>query len=515
MTTFDPASPNSIRRIVIVGGGTAGWMCASALSRMIAHAGVSVTLVESDDIGTVGVGEATIPDIKIFNAMLGLDEDDFLRQTNGTFKLGIEFVDWRKPGSRYMHPFAVFGVDFQAVKFHQFWLKALASGADVGELGHYNLCAVAAALGRFTRPPEGPKSVLSSLRYAYHFDAGLYAAYLRRYSETRGVERVEGKIVAIDLDPRNGFVAAVRLQDGRSVDGELFLDCSGFRSLVLGEALKIGFESWDHWLPCNRAVAVPTQGVAPIVPYTRATADRVGWRWRIPLQHRLGNGYVYCAEAISDDDAVRQLLSQVEGAPLAEPRVLKFTAGKRQRLWHKNCIAIGLAGGFLEPLESTSIHLIQTGIQKLLALFPDKRFSSTEADEYNRTTAIEYEYIRDFIILHYKATERDDTEFWRRCRTMDIPPTLARRMALFREKGRIVRLEEDLFRTDNWLAVLIGQGVTPVGYDPLVDAVRPDYARQLLPHLRSLILRTAESMPTHDEALARIRRSATPTAQQH
>jgi tryptophan halogenase len=503
-TGSNRANSGPIRSVVIVGGGTSGWMCAAALSRLIEHAGVSVTLIESEEIGTVGVGEATIPSLLQFNAMLGLDENDFLRNTQGTFKLGIEFVDWSRVGSRYIHPFGTFGLDLQAMKFHQFWLKLAQLGeADAGDLGDYNLCAVAARLARFARPGGDRSSVLSSLRYAFHFDAGLYARYLRKYSEGRGVVRIEGKIVEVKRRSEDGFIDAVLLADGRAVAGELFIDCSGFRGLLIEQTLQAGFENWSHWLPCNRAVAVPCESSGTLLPYTRSTADKAGWRWRIPLQHRIGNGYVYCSDFISDEDAQAQLLSQLDGKPLAAPRVLKFVAGRRRKFWEKNCVAIGLAGGFIEPLESTSIHLGQTGIVKLLALFPDRGFSQTEIDAYNQATALEYERVRDFIILHYKATERDDAPFWRRCRDMDVPVSLQQKMELFRSKGRVLRWQEDLFTEDSWIAVMLGQGVTPAGYDPLVDSLPVDKLRKFVRHIKDVVARTAQAMPAHDRFIER------------
>jgi tryptophan halogenase len=497
MSTLDAAG-GPISKVVIVGGGTSGWMCAAALARMIEHAGVSVTLIESDEIGTVGVGEATIPSIRTFNGLLGLDENDFIRNTQGTFKLGIEFVDWRRQGSRYIHPFGTYGVDLQAIKFHQFWLKLRQLGdAGLGELAHYNLCTVAAMQNRFMRPKGGPESVLAALRYAFHFDAGLYAKYLRRYSEARGVVRIEGRIVNVNLRPDDGFISGVTLQDGRLVEGELFLDCSGFRGLLIAQTLNVGFEDWSHWLPCNRAVAVPCESVAPLQPYTRSTADAAGWRWRIPLQHRIGNGYVYCDEFISDEAARTRLLSQLDGTARAEPRVLSFTAGHRRKFWDKNCIAIGLAGGFIEPLESTSIHLVQSGIAKLLALFPDRAFTSAEIKAYNRDITEQYRRVRDFIVLHYKATERDDTPFWRRCRNMQIPDSLQEKIDVFRSKGRALPSAEDLFTEHSWIAVLLGQGATPKGYDPLVDSLPLANLRNFVRHAKDVTAKTAAAMPMH------------------
>jgi tryptophan halogenase len=500
----DRAGP--IKRVVIVGGGTSGWMCAAALARMIEHAGVSVMLIESDEIGTVGVGEATIPTLLQFNAMLGIDEDDFVRRTEGTFKLGIEFVDWTRPGDRYLHPFGVHGRDVHAVKFHQLWLRLRAAGEDPARLGpiaDYNLANVAARQGRFSRPAESPGTVLSSLRYAFHFDAGLYARYLRAYAENLGVVRVQGKVEDVRLRPADGFIASVTLDDGRSIEGDLFVDCSGFRALLIGEALGVGFEDWTHWLPCDRAWAVPCENTRPPLPYTRSTADGAGWRWRIPLQHRVGNGYVFCSEFISEDAARARLSATIDGAALADPKLLKFRTGRRTRLWEKNCVAVGLAGGFLEPLESTSIHLGQIAISELLALFPDRSFAQAEIDEFNTTVIREYENARDFIILHYKATERDDTGFWNRCRAMSVPDGLRAKLELFRSNGRIFNRGQDLFTEDSWIAVCLGQGIVPSGYDPLANALPLDETRRFVAHVRDVIGRTAEAMPLHQDFIGR------------
>ncbi len=504
-TPGSQSSKGPIRKIVIVGGGTSGWMSAAALARMIGHAGVSVTLIESDEIGTVGVGEATIPSIRTFNTMLGLDENDFVSNTQGTFKLGIEFVDWYRQGGRYIHPFGTYGLDLQGIRFHQFWLKLKRLGeASLGDISKFNLCTTAAGLNRFTRPRGGPDSVLASLGYAFHFDAGLYARYLRKYSE------LQGKIVDVRLRTDDGFITSVVLQDGRMVDGELFLDCSGFRSLLIGETYKIDFQDWSHWLPCNRAVAVPCDRTAPLLPYTRSTADAAGWRWRIPLQHRTGNGYVYCNEFIEDEDARARLLGQLDGEPQAETRVLKFTAGCRRKFWEKNCIAIGLAGGFLEPLESTSIHLVQTGISKLMVLFPDRGFSATEIDAYNRYALQEYERVRDFIILHYKATQRDDTPFWRRCRDMPIPESLQQKIDLFSGKGRALPTPDDLFTEHSWIAVMLGQGIEPDGYDPLVDSLPIENLRRFVQHAKDVVSMTAQAMPLHQAFIDQNCRAPTP-----
>ncbi|HEX8263187.1 MAG TPA: tryptophan halogenase family protein [Allosphingosinicella sp.] len=494
-------SGRPIRDIVIVGGGTAGWMAAAAMARLRA-AGAAITLVESDEIGTIGVGEATIPPIRTFNAMLGLDEDDFVAKTQGTFKLGIEFVDWARPGHRYMHPFGQFGADIEAVKFHQFWLKCQARGRAAG-LEDYNLCAVAAKLGRFQRPVADPRSILSTLNYAFHFDAGLYAAYLRAYAEARGVVRREGKVVDVELRGEDGFVAAVKLAGGLRLEGDLFIDCSGFRGLLIEQALETGYEEWTRWLPCDRAVAIPSTAATEPPPYTRSTALAAGWQWRIPLQHRTGNGYVYSSAHLSDDEAAATAIANAAGAALGEPRFLRFAAGRRRKLWNRNVVALGLAGGFLEPLESTSIHLVQAGISKLLALFPDRDFDPILAAEYNRLSDLQLEQIRDFIILHYKATERDDSDFWRGCRAMAVPESLSRKIELFRENGRIFRHEDELFSEASWLAVLLGQGVRPRRYDPLADTVDSAGIEATLARMAPFVRKAAEAMPPHSAYIKR------------
>jgi tryptophan halogenase len=489
-----------IKKIVIVGGGTSGWMCAAALARLIAHAGVSITLIESDEIGTVGVGEATIPMLKQFNRMLGIDEDDFMRNTQATFKLGIEFVDWKNIGSSYIHPFGKFGMDAQAIKFHQLWLRLSRhpeTAALVGDISEYSVATQAALMERFTRPSGPANSLLSSYNYAFHMDAGLYAKYLRNYSEALGVVRIEGKISTVTQREPDDFIESVTLENGQVVNGELFIDCSGFRGLLIEQTLKTGYEHWGHWLPCNSAVAIPSENTKPPVPYTRASADKAGWRWRIPLQHRVGNGYVYCSDFISNADAESRLLESLDGAPLTQPRLIKFETGRRKKSWNKNCIALGLAGGFIEPLESTSIHLVQSGISTLLALFPDRGFSQVEIDEYNRITNAEYELIRDFIILHYKATERDDSPFWLRCRDMDIPESLHAKMELFHSHGRVMNWPEDLFKDDNWIAVLLGQGVIPHAYDPLADSLAFAKTRDYVLHIKDAVAKAAATMPTH------------------
>ncbi|KZB94924.1 tryptophan halogenase [Sphingomonas melonis TY] len=486
-------SGEPIGRVVIVGGGTAGWMAAAAAARFLDDGRRTITLIESEAIGTVGVGEATIPPIRGFNARLGLDEATFLRATGGTPKLGIEFVGWTDGADRYFHPFGTHGRDIEGLNFHQLWLK-LRHREGIGGIDDYAMSAVAARAGRFVPPSPDPRSPLSGLEYAYHFDAGLYAALLRRHAEAQGAIRVEGRIVGAERDLR-GHVAAVRLEGDRRIEGDLFIDCSGFRSLLLGDTMGVAFEDWSHWLPCDRAIAVPTERTSPLRPFTRATAHGAGWQWRIPLQHRTGNGHVYASAFTGDYEAERVLIANLDATPTADPRGLSFTAGRRRQLWAGNVVALGLAGGFLEPLESTSIHLIQAGISKLFGLFPDMRFTDVERDEYNRLMADQYAAIRDFIILHYAATRRDDTPFWRYVRTMALPDTLARKIALFREKGRIFRYDDELFGIPSWVAVMLGQGIVPDGYDPVVDALDEDRTADALRRMRASNLAMAQQMP--------------------
>lgn len=493
-------SEGPVGSVLVVGGGTAGWMAAAALSRL-GPSGIKVALVESDEIGTIGVGEATIPPIRNFNEMLGIEEDEFVRQTMGTFKLGIEFVDWTRPGHRYMHPFGVFGADIEGISFHQFWLKHCGRD-DMPEIEAFNLCAVAARLGRFQRPVPDARSILSTINYAFHFDAGLYAAYLRAHAEARDVIRHEGKVAGVRLRGEDGFVEAVELDDGRRLEADLFIDCSGFRGLLIEQALGTGYDDWSRWLPCDRAVAIPGETDSDPRPYTRSTALPAGWHWQIPLQHRNGTGYVYSSAHISDDQAAGAAIGKLETPRLGDPRFIRFTAGRRRKFWNRNVVALGLASGFLEPLESTSIHLIQAGISKLLAMLPDRSFNPILEAEYNRLSHLQLEQIRDFIILHYKANERTEDEFWRATAAMEIPDSLAAKIELFRESGRIFRHEDELFSQASWLAVLLGQAVTPRRWDPLADTV-PDAAVQpLLARMAKFIRTAAEAMPAHRDYIA-------------
>ena len=492
----------AIRRIVIVGGGTAGWMAAAAFSKRLDRREVEIALVESDEIGTVGVGEATIPHLAVFNEMAGIPEDEFLAAAQGTFKLGIEFVDWGAPGERYFHPFGPHGHDLRGVHFHQLYLRE-AQRRPLPDIREWSMSGVAAELGRFARPGPDARLPLSQLAHAFHFDASLYARYLRGRSEAEGVTRIEGKIVAVDLEGETGQVASVTMADGRNVSGDLFIDCSGFRGLLIEEQLGSGYEDWSRWLPCDRAVAAPCALPGPPDPFTRSTARESGWQWRIPLQHRMGNGIVYSSAHLERDAAAQLLLENLEGEALGEPRHLSFTAGRRKLAWNENVVSLGLASGFIEPLESTSIHLIQVGITKLLALFPDRRFSPVERDEYNRQIKDITEDIRDFIILHYKATRRSDSDFWNYCRTMDVPDKLASKIDLWRSKGRIFREGAELFGTPSWVAVLLGQGIVPEEVEPTAAAVDSELVTDALEKMRLSYRQLAEHMPTHAEFIAR------------
>jgi tryptophan halogenase len=494
-------SEHAIRKIVIVGGGTAGWMAAAALSLRLDNQ-VEIELIESDEIGTIGVGEATIPHLVTFNQMLGINEDEFLAACQGTFKLGIEFVDWGDKGERYFHPFGSHGQDLRGVHFHQLYLREALRRA-LPDIREWSMSGAAAELGRFARPGPDARLPLSQLAYAFHFDASLYARFLRRRAEANGVTRTEGKIVDVTLDGDSGHVRSVTLGDGRIIEGELFIDCSGFRGLLIEEQLGSGYEDWSCWLPCDRAVAAPSKLAGPPDPFTRSTARQSGWQWRIPLQHRMGNGLVYSSAHLAKAEAETQLLANLEAEPLGDPRHLSFTAGRRRLAWNANVVSLGLASGFIEPLESTSIHLVQMGIARLLALFPDRRFNPVERDEYNRQVADITEDIRDFIILHYKVTRRADSEFWNYCRTMDVPDSLAEKIELWRAKGRVFREGRDLFGTPSWAAVLLGQGMVPEEVEPAAEAMDPALVTEALDKMRASYRQMAEHMPTHAEFIAR------------
>ena len=492
-------NPYLLDQVVIVGGGTAGWMTAAALGKLLEGSPTRVVLVESETIGTVGVGEATIPPIIAYNTMLGIDEDEFVRETNATFKLGIEFVDWFKKGHRYIHPFGDFGRDFDAIPFYQYWLHRNLAG-EKDDLFSYSLMVEACRREKFMRPlTDRPQSAFAGINYAFQFDASLYAAFLRRFAESRGVERIEGLVEDVAQDPESGHIQSVKLDSGQQVAGDFFVDCSGFRGLLIEQTLQTGYEDWRKWLPCDRAIAVPCGREAFPIPYTRATAKESGWQWRIPLQHRTGNGYVYCSDFLGDDDAEESLLADLDGDPLAEPTRLRFVTGHRKQFWNRNVLALGLAAGFMEPLESTSIHLIQTGIARLLTHFPDKRFNQPDIDAFNARTLKEYVRIRDFLVLHYTATERDDTPFWRHCQTIEQSDELKRRIAQFEQGGRIFEEQGDIFGTASWLAVMYGQGVSPQSSNPLIAKLPMERVDSIVSKIGATIDNAANEMPSHEQ----------------
>lgn len=489
-----------VRKVLIVGGGSAGWMAAAMLARLLGKQ-VTISLVESDAIATVGVGEATIPPIQLFNQVLGLDEAEFLAKTQGTIKLGIEFENWGKQDQRYMHAFGDLGRDLGLTPFVHLWLRAKAEGHGQG-LWDYSLNYQAAKAGRFIPLERIPGSPLKGLVHAYHFDAGLYAKLLRQYAEGAGITRIEGEITAVPLDD-SGAIAAVQLASGKRLEADLYIDCSGFRALLIEGALKAGFEDWRHWLPCDRALAVPSSNSGQPRPYTRAIAHEAGWQWQIPLRHRTGNGHVYASEYLSDDEAAAKLLANLEGEPLAEPRLIRFQTGRRKAQWRKNCVSLGLASGFLEPLESTSLHLVQSGITRLIKLFPRLQINPALVDEYNRQSAQEFEAIRDFIILHYHLNQRPEP-FWQARRQMPVPASLARRMALFAATGRVFWEQHELFTEPAWYQVMLGQNLAPADYGPMADGLEQGQLQKLLADTRTTISQTCQKLPSHGDFLARV-----------
>ena len=503
----------SVRKLVIVGGGTAGWIAAAAFARLLGQR-LEIALVESEAIGTVGVGEATIPQIIRLNAILGLDENEFLKATSGTFKLGIEFVDWGSKGSRYLHTFGDTGMNLGNVAFHHYWRRRTFAepAPDPKGLWHYSLHQLAADQARFGKLDRVGNTSMTGLAYAYHFDASRYALFLRAYAEGRGVTRTEGIVESVQRDGESGDITAITLQGGKRVAGDFFIDCTGFRSLLLGGELGVAYEDWSQWLPCDRALAVPSERLPTIVPYTRATAKDAGWQWRIPLQHRTGNGHVYSSGFISDDDAADTLLAGLDTKPLGDPRPIRFTTGRRAAFWAHNCAAIGLSSGFLDPLESTSIHLIQSHVSRLIQLFPRSADSAAMREEYNRRCAAEFAQIRDFLILHYHRTDREDTEFWRYCKHMAVPDSLTHKLELFAASGRVGRDVDDLFRDASWVQVMLGQGIMPADYDPMADQPGDAQLAEFLANLRTIIERGVASLPTHEEYLARHCPAALPEA---
>lgn len=488
----------NLKVIAIIGGGAAGWMTAAALSRMLQPQNVQIKLVESEQIGTVGVGEATIPDIANFNLMLGINEQEFLAATQGTFKLGIEFRDWGKLGDKYFHPFGGHGVDMNGIDFHQYWLHSKQNGNSAA-LEDYSICAVAAKHSKFMLPDNNPKSVLSHLRYAYHFDASAYAAFLRQYAHQRGVERIEGNIEKVNLAPLSGHIQNVVLANSQIIEADFFFDCSGFNALLLDKTLGVKFKNWSHWLPCNRAQAVACERTETLPPYTVSTAKKAGWQWRIPTQHRTGNGHIYCSNFISDDEANQVLLAGLDAKPLGEARTIHFQTGCREQFWVKNCIGIGLSSGFLEPLESTSIFLIQQGITRFISLYPDGNLSEIIQKEYNRLMTREFDQVRDFIILHYHATKRDDSPFWNYCRTMAIPDSLQHKIDLFKAGGRVFRDDQELFSKTNWIAVMLGQNIQPDVCEPILSDIPKDEIQRSLDSMHNAMIQTVSRLPSHAE----------------
>ncbi len=488
-------SDNRIKKIIILGGGTAGWMAAASLAKIWKGKSCEVELIESEQIGTVGVGEATIPQIQLFNKLLGLDENEFVRRTKGSFKLGIQFVNWGRLGSQYIHAFGDVGRDIEGVQFYQYWLKMHGKGL-ASEIDDYTLTAHAAEQKKFMRSIDAGNSPLSNIAHAFHFDAGLYAKFLREYAETRGVIRTEGLATRVNMRD-DGCIEAIVHGDGEVKSADFFIDCSGFKGVLIEGALKTGYEDWSHWLPCDSAVTVPCENTEDPWPFTRATAHSAGWQWRIPLQHRVGNGHVYSSQYMSDDEAVAILMENIDGKAIGEPKKIKFKTGKRKKCWSKNCLALGLSSGFMEPLESTSIHLVQSSLARFFAFFPDANLNEADINEFNRQTDFEFEKIRDFLILHYYATERDDSDFWNYCRTMSVPESLTQKIEQFKENGRIFRHNNEMFNELSWFEVMFGQGVRPKSYHPLVDLLDDGELAKRMEEIKSVVARSVDYMPKH------------------
>ncbi|MFL6601554.1 MAG: tryptophan halogenase family protein [Steroidobacteraceae bacterium] len=492
----------AIRKIVVIGGGTAGWMAAAVLARFLEPQNPAIRLIESEEIGIVGVGEATVPVIQALNGLLGIDERDFMSKTQASFKLGIEFRDWSRLGNVHFHFFGDFGAHIEGIAPHHHWLKLRQLGEST-PLGEYSFPYVMGKLSRFAPSAGHPGSEAASYKYAYHFDAGLYARYLRANAEARGVLRTEGQVVGVQLRGEDGFIQALTLESGERIEADFFIDASGFRGLLIEQALQTGYEDWSQWLPCDRAVAVPCERAGELTPYTVSTAREAGWQWRIPLQHRTGNGYVYCSRFVNDDAAAGTLLRHLDGRALTQPRLLKFTTGRRKKFWTRNCLAVGLAGGFMEPLESTSIQLIQTALARLIDLFPDRNFDPVLIAEYNRQSVNEFERIRDFLILHYCATQRVDSPLWDYCRTMSIPESLRHKIEVFRSCGRVPLHSEESYQEPSWVSIFLGQHVYPKRYDPLVDNIDTQGLQRGMLHRRHSIRSLAEGLPSHTDFIAR------------
>lgn len=491
-----------IKKIVIAGGGTAGWMAAAALSKFIGKV-AEIELIESEQIGTVGVGEATIPQIQRFNGMLGIDEAEFMRECRATFKLGIEFNNWGHIGESYLHTFGYSGIDLNHLDFHHYWLRSRHEMGSNKSLWDYSAHHKAAYKNRFAHLPKIGNTAISGLSYAYHFNSGLYGKYLRQLSEQNGVKRIEGIIKEVHLNPDSGFIRSLELETGQDVSGDLFIDCTGFRGLLIGQALGVKYLDWSKWLPMNRAFAVATEKADELLPYTMATAHEAGWQWRIPLQCRTGNGHVFCNEFTSEEDARQTLLDNLDTDPIGEPRILKFVTGRREKFWHKNCLSLGLSSGFMEPLESTSIHLIQANVSKLIELFPNKEFSEAAVSEYNRLIINEFDLIRDFLILHYHRTDRTDTDFWNYMRTMDVPDSLKAKMEMFDQTALIYKDPDDLFGQSSWLQVMVGQGLMPDNYHARVGALSEPQLSEFLDNVEILIDRAVDKIGSHQEYINR------------
>ncbi|WP_158972039.1 tryptophan halogenase family protein [Paraglaciecola sp. L3A3] len=504
------------KKIVIVGGGSAGWMTAAGLSQFLPKMQFEITQIESNMIGTVGVGEATIPHIRQFNQMLGIDENEFMRATGATYKLAIQFTGWGSKDSSYMHPFGHSGHDINGINFHHYWLHLQQQqGLKLAEFDQYSIAVVAAQKKKFQYQQQNQNALLDDYSYAFHLDATLYAKYLKSYSIKRGVRTIEGKVTVVNLADDSGDIQSVQLESGQKIEGDLFIDCSGFRGLLIEEALKTGYQDWTHWLPCNKALAVASEKTIDPPPYTRSAAKKVGWQWRVPVQHRTGNGLVFCGDYLSDDEAHAILLDGLEEPALSDPRLLRFTTGKRNKSWSKNCIAIGLSAGFLEPLESTSLYLTQIAIQKLIEFFPADKINDVERNAFNRHLDTEYERVRDFLILHYKLNRRNDSEFWRYCQNMPIPDSLQQQMTLFQHSAHISTYRQGLFMPASWLAVYLGQDSLPLHYDPRVLTYPVEKLQYYLNKMAEQVSQTASEMQNHNIAIQNIQRigfSAYPNA---
>ena len=484
-------SNQPVKKVIIVGGGTAGWMAAASVSKLIGNT-VRVSVVESDEIGTVGVGEATIPSMITLHKLLNIDERDFMTSVQGTFKLGISFENWKNVNENYIHSFGFTGKDCWAAGFQHFWLKGKQQGLS-SQFGDYCNELQAAKNNKFAVLPN------NGMNYAFHMDAGLYAKYLRKIAEKHGCQRIEGKITEVQTNSDTGYIERLILEKGQTIDGDLFIDCSGFSGLLINKTLNTEYEDWTEFLPCDSAVAVQTGSIEEPIPYTRSIAREAGWQWRIPLQHRVGNGMVFCSKHLSDDQAIQTLLDNVDGEVLSKPRIIKFTTGQRRQHWNKNCIALGLAAGFLEPLESTSIHLIQRGIIRLLQMFPTQGINQSDMDEFNAQMREEFLFVRDFIVLHYHVTERDDTPFWRQCRDMKIPETLQHRIDLFKDSGRIFQKDNDIFTENSWSQVMLGQGLMPEEFHPIVNMMTDKELENFLNSIKASVNNLVDQLPSHQQ----------------